>query len=434
MNILVTNTRNSQAYSIVRALRPHAKKIVATMEGDNRASAWLSHAARSRLVDKRYFTPSPASDWRAGRVQKENTEKEENYLQVVLRICEQEKIDTIFPSFDPHVYVFAKNKERFEKRGILIPVPDYETVITPLDKYRTIRAAEESGFPCPRTFLPGNEENIKRVAEELGFPLILKRRFTAASRGMFLVKDLTELSDKARFLEENSGNVLVQEFIPSSFVDDISITLNKNAEPIMLFCRDTFCHSGRFHQIYALAQPDAHAYTKEAARMIQKLGWFGGITVQTRIDSRDNTPKLMEINPRIGSGLWRRITVGINEPLMILKIAKGEEVEPIRHYPVGTVFADPIEHGVHFVVALVDWVIYNIRTRLLRKAPLDSHRPAMSLGGLFQSIRKTYFSGEKRVYSPYTKYFFRDPLASLIWWMQFIIHWWIRNLPRELGR
>ncbi len=150
MNLLVTNTRNAQAYAIIRALRPHAQKIVVTMYGKNRLVARLSHAANSRLVDKRYYVPSPVEDWRAGKIQRENTEREEVYIQAVLRICEKEKIHTIFPSFDPQVYVFSKNKERFEKIGVLIPIPDYEVVITPLDKYRTIKAAERWGFPVQR--------------------------------------------------------------------------------------------------------------------------------------------------------------------------------------------------------------------------------------------------------------------------------------------
>jgi hypothetical protein len=88
MNLLVTNTQNAQAYAIIRALRPHADKIVVTMEGAKRIVARLSHAANSRLVDKRYYPPLPAADWQAGRVQRENTEGEEAYIQAVLRICE----------------------------------------------------------------------------------------------------------------------------------------------------------------------------------------------------------------------------------------------------------------------------------------------------------------------------------------------------------
>jgi glutathione synthase/RimK-type ligase-like ATP-grasp enzyme len=168
------------------------------MEGDNRLAAWFSHAARSHLVDRRYFTPSPAADWRAGKIQKENTEKEENFIQAVLRICDKEKIDTIFPSFDPHVYVFSKNKERFKRLGILIPIPDYETVLTTTDKYRTIQAAQEVGFPCPRTYLAESDEDLKRISEELGFPLVVKPRFTAAGRGTEMVTNLPELLENSR--------------------------------------------------------------------------------------------------------------------------------------------------------------------------------------------------------------------------------------------
>lgn len=57
MNLLVTNTRNAQAYAIIRFFGPYAQKIVVTMEGGNRLAARISHAASSCLVDKRYYTP-----------------------------------------------------------------------------------------------------------------------------------------------------------------------------------------------------------------------------------------------------------------------------------------------------------------------------------------------------------------------------------------
>src|SRR5688572_24281767 len=100
MNLLVTNTDAPQAYDIIYALRPHSSKVVATMEGDSPLAARLAHAANSRLVDKRRFTPSPIRDWQAGRIGPENTEREEAYIQALERICADEKIDFIFPSWD----------------------------------------------------------------------------------------------------------------------------------------------------------------------------------------------------------------------------------------------------------------------------------------------------------------------------------------------
>lgn len=434
MNLLITNTRNPQAYAIVRALSPYCEKLVVTMDGKSWLDARLSHAANSRLVDKRYYVPSPVEDWRAGRIQQENTEREEIYIKTILKICEHEKIDTIFPSFDAHVYVFSKNKERFANIGVIITTPDYKAVITPLDKYMTIQAAEEVGFPCPKTFLPQSKEDIRRIGNELGFPLIIKRRYTAAGRGMHLVKDLPELIDKVRLNEESHNTFIIQEYIPGRHIDNFYITLDKTGELKMIFCRKVLCHTGRFCPIFILDSGISHAYAADAARMIQKLGWWGGITVQTKIDSRDNIPKLMEINPRLGAGLWHRTQVNINEPLMILKIARSEEVEPVREYPVGTVFADPVEHAVRFALALVDLLIYRFRIEFLGKAPMDRTNPAMSLKELIGSLRQTYFSGRPRISNIYTKYFFEDPVVSVIWWGQYIMRRWITNRPRELGR
>jgi hypothetical protein len=168
--------------------------------------------------------------------------------------------------------------------------------------------------------------------------------------------------------------------------------------------------------------------------MVQKLGWWGGIMVQSRIDSRDQTPKLMEMNPRIGLVLWYRIAVGINEPLMILKIARGEEVEPIRKYPVETIFVDPLEHAVNVGLGLADLLIHRFRIGILRKEPIDRSHPPISLSELIRSVKSTYFSEGPRVCDLYTKYFFQDPLVSLVWWLQRLTHRWIQNRPRALGR
>ena len=106
----------------MRALRPYTTKIVATMEGKHRWAAWTAHAANSRLVDRRFYVPRADLDWRGGIIRRENTEREETYVQRILEICRLEQIDTIFPSYDPLVYVFSKNHWRFEAMGIQIPV------------------------------------------------------------------------------------------------------------------------------------------------------------------------------------------------------------------------------------------------------------------------------------------------------------------------
>jgi len=433
MNLLVTNTRTTQAFHITRALRPYAQKIVVTMYGTNRLVARLSHAANSRLVDKRYYVPSPVEDWQAGNIQKQNTEREEAYIQAVLRICEEEKIDTIFPSYDPQVYVFSKNKERFERMGVLIPIPDYETVITPLDKYRTIRAAQEVGFPCPRTYLPESEDDLKRIAEELGFPLVIKPRFTSGGRGTKMVEDFPELSEKTAVVAKNQGMPMIQEFIPGKEKQQFYLLLDKRGERKVAFCPKTHRIYLRIHRNSSAASESSvpHPYVMHAEKLVRKLGWWGGITVQTKIDFRDGIPKLMEINPRLGHHLWYMTELGINEPLMCLKIVQGEEVQAIEEYPVGKMFLSPVEDLLGMGYWLLDMMSYKFRTGLLGRKPIDPLNDPMTLKEMIQSYKQTYFNGNEKVFDPYFRYFFQDPSVSLLWWSKYC--WQVLTATKHLG-
>jgi biotin carboxylase len=433
VNLLVTNTRNAQAYGIVRALRPYARKIVATMEGDKCLAARLSHAANSRLVDERYYTPSPAQDWRAGRIQKENTAREEAYIQATLRICEKEQIDTVFPSFDPHVYVLSKNKERFKEIGVLIPIPDYEAVVACLDKYRTIRATQQIGFPCPKSYLPESEDDLRMIAEKVEFPLVVKPRFTAGGRGTQVVKDFSELSEKTRLVRERQGVPMIQEYIPGKQNLNFQFILDRNGERMSVVC-DTNWYLSRIVQNLSSGGESLapNAYVANAVRLVQSLGSWGGGSVQTKIDHRDGIPKLMEINPRLGVNLWRRTELGINAPLMCVKIARGEEVEAVKDYPIGIVLIDPIGTILGLGFNLLDLLIYRFRTGTQGKSPIDSSNPPMALKELIQHSKLTYFNDKKKILSPYFKYFFQDPLVSILWYLQFLMS--ALRCTNQLGR
>jgi biotin carboxylase len=432
MNLLVTNTRNAQAYAAIRALRPYAKKIAVTMEGDNQLAAWFSHAARSRLVERRYFTPSPEADWRTGKIQRENTEKEENYIQVVLKICEQEKISTIFPSFDPHVYVFSKNKEKFKRLGIVVPVPDYETVLILTDKYRTIQAAQEVGFPCPKTYLAESKKDLRIISEELGFPLVVKPRFTAGGRGTEIIRNLPELLEMSR-RGSNLSAAMIQEHIPGK-QEDMNLLLDAEGVLKLALAATRIRNFHRLHQHIGTAREssESHPWTMQAAELGRKIGWWGSMTVQVLIDSRDGVPKLMEINPRLGNGLWRRVAVGINEPLMSIKIAQGEKVDAVKDIPAGTMFLHPVEDFLALGIRFVDLLVYKFRVNLQGRKPIDPLNSPLSVKELMRSYRATYFNRKQKFYDFYFASFFNDPMVSIVWWLQTLRALW--RVTKELGK
>jgi biotin carboxylase len=415
MNLLVTNSQSAQAYSIIRALRPYATKIVATMEGKHRWAARTAHAANSRLVDKRYYVPRADRDWHAGIIQTANTEREEAYVQRVLEICRLEGIDTIFPSYDPLVYVFSKNRHRF--RDIVIPVPDYEQLLIPLDKYRTIQAAQKAGFPCPRTYVPENASDLDSIIGVLDPPWVLKRRFTAAGEGMAFLTDPAQLREEIAKIQDPRAMPMIQEYIPGPERQNFYLVADRSSEIKALLCPRVVRYASRLYSDNSGSVESAvsHPLVPLVEKLVHEIGWRGALTLQTKVDIRDGMPKLIEMNPRLGLRTWYRTELGCNEPLMCLRIAGGEDV-PAADYPIGTLLLNPLEDMLRIELEVLDLLIYRFRTKVLGKRPIDPHNPPRSLTELARLYTRDYFGRKKKVFSPYWRYLLDDPLPCLLWW------------------
>ena len=184
-------------------------------------------------------------DWKAGIIQRENTEREEAYVQRILEICRLEQIDTIFPSYDPLVYVFAKNRERFN--DVLIPVPSFETLLTPLDKFRTIEAAQRVGFPCPRTYVPESAADVDAITRELAPPWVLKRRFTAGGEGMAFFTDVAQLREAIGTVRDPHAMPMIQEYIPGREHQSFYVVADRDSDIKALLCPRVVRHGNRHY-------------------------------------------------------------------------------------------------------------------------------------------------------------------------------------------
>jgi hypothetical protein len=169
-----------------------------------------------------------------------------------------------------------------------------------------------------------------------------------------------------------------------------------------------------------------------AVKLGQKIGWRGSVTVQVKIDPRDGVPKLMEINPRLGYGLWLRVAAGINEPLMCVKIAKGEDVDAAKEFPAGTMFLCPVEDLLALGVKLVDRLVYTFRINVQGRTPVDPLNPPPAVKELMKSYKETYFNRRRKIYNLYFSHFFEDPLASVTWWLQALTS--LLRVAKELGK
>ena len=59
----------------------------------------------------------------------------DNYIDIILDICQKEKIDTLISLIDPELSLIAKNIEKFKAIGVNPVISDYDKVEMCFNKY-----------------------------------------------------------------------------------------------------------------------------------------------------------------------------------------------------------------------------------------------------------------------------------------------------------
>lgn len=416
MNLLITNTQEEQAYLILRSLVDEADRIVVTISGDNLFQRWAGMSQWSRYVSKRYRVPDCAADWRSGLVQPENTPAEERYIRRIEEICAAEAIDVIFPSYDAEVYVFAKNKDRLAAQGIVAVVQDYKSLTSILDKSLTLQAAEKVGFPIPRTFVSADHGALTDIMAGSEPPWVLKPRCNAHGANIMLARDRDELKAAFRDLSQAQERPVVQEYVPYTAKRNFYLIVDRDSEIVFLFSPEVqrTRKVGVVQPCAAVVSTTDVPFIDKVRALLRELGVWGAMTLQTVVDARDGQPKLMEINPRFGHNLWYRTELGVNEPLLALRLAQGVDPGKAPTFREGVILLDPLWDLLHLLGQVVDQSFAWLRALFGGAKPDNDVLAKESIRQLLRDYQSEYFSRRDRVTSPLNRGLFTDPLPPIV--------------------
>ena len=249
-----------------------------------------------------------------------NPDLEENWLQEILSHIKEELIDILFIGIDFELELFAKYKSLIEKNSkCKIIISSLDTIKIGNDKYLTYEFLKKNNLNYPVTNLP---EDVN--FSEIDYPVIVKPRVGARSRGVFKVNNKEELLSKIKNIE----NPIIQEYVGDESTEytcgiicldgelKASIALNRTLKEGNTFISE---HSIKADKIII-------NYISDIAN---KLKPYGSCNLQLRIDNK-GVPKLFEINPRHSGTTYIRSLFGFNEILYIINyILKGEETEMV---------------------------------------------------------------------------------------------------------
>jgi len=317
--LLIAN-RGEIALRIIRACREMGIATVAVYSQADEESLHVRFADEAVCIG-----PPPSS---------------ESYLNIprLISAVEVTNADAIHPGYG----FLAENPEFAdicESNGIVFVGPSAETIQKMGDKALARRTMQEAGVPIA----PGSDgevesaERAREVAQEIGFPVILKAVAGGGGRGMRIVADPDHIEtayDMAS-AEALSGfknpRLYIEKYLENPRHIEIQVLGDKQGNVIYVGERD--CSIQRRHQKLIEESPSP-ALTPElrkkmgetAVKAAKAAGYYSAGTVEFLLDSEGNF-YFMEMNTRIQvehpvtemiSGMdliKKQILVAMDEPL-----------------------------------------------------------------------------------------------------------------------
>lgn len=310
--LLVTDCWTRKALCAVRLLGKEGFEVHAVTHTRN------SPAIYSKFVKKYYLLPFPS-------------EKPEEYCAQLLALIKREKYDCLMPMDDQAVRILIESRDEFEPISLL-PWPPLETYNRADDKWEAMELARSCGVPIPKSIVAKSDAQAERFVQEIGFPIVIKPRRSSGSRGLRKIYTRKDFHAVYADVKERYGEPILQECIAQEGQGKGVAALVSQGETIVSFSynrlREYPVGGGPSTLRESTNDRELKAY---AAKLLKALAWHGVAMVEFKHDPKDNTPKLMEINPRFWGSLHLAQIAGINFPLLLYKLAKREPVPPQRY-------------------------------------------------------------------------------------------------------
>ena len=315
-NVLVTDGHFRKSLAVVRSL---GRKGIPVTVGER---TYLNTSFFSRYCARRLVYPSPQ-------------QFPNQFIEFILREIKKKHYDCLFPMEEETLLSLAKYHSEISKHTYIL-TPDLKKIEFVRDKGNLIRFAGANGIPTPKTLysLPTSSSST------IPIPAVIKPRISSGSFGIVYVKKSGDLGSSYQSVNKRYPLPLIQEWIPDGAGTFGLSALFDEASNV----KAAFVHKKlRMYPIQGgpstLAEGVEHPQIMELGlSLLKSLNWVGVGMVEFKVDPRDGIPKLMEVNPRFWGSLQLAIVSGVDFPLLILKMARKEQFEPVLHYVMGKRF------------------------------------------------------------------------------------------------
>lgn len=376
-DVLVTDGNQRASLAIARSLGQKGLRVVV---GERQA---LSLAGSSKYCSGKFVYPSPASD-------------PNGFQQTLLEHLRAHRYKLLIPVTDLVCNLVVEIMDQVNQL-VTIGLPDGPAYLLASDKAGLLKLAETEGIPFPATHFPENVSQVEKLAPSLHYPVVLKPRRSRLRVGDILTLGRVEYAHNADDLiakfKSSHSNIpcpIIQERIEGPGCGLFALSLR--GEPLALFAHRRLREKPASGGVSVLREsaPLNDQLASFACKLLKALNWTGVAMVEFKLDARDNTPKLMEINGRFWGSLQLAIDSGMDFPYWLYQISQGETPSFPNAYPEGVKsrwFFGDLDHLLHI------WMHRRNTLSLPRNYP-------GRIGVLWDFVRETWSSSKNEIWNP----------------------------------
>lgn len=259
----------------------------------------------------------------------------------IIEVCKTLGVDGIHPGYG-FLSENAKFAELAEQNGIAFIGPKSHAIEVMGDKLAAKDTVKAYNIPM----VPGLDHAItdideaKKVAKEVGFPILIKASAGGGGKGMRVVEKEADFeSQMQRAISEatsafGDGSVFIEKYVGSPRHIEIQVLADTHGNVVYLFERE--CSVQRRHQKVVEEAPSAvltpeirKAMGEAAVKVAKSCDYVGAGTVEFLLDENKNF-YFLEMNTRLQvEHPVTELITGIDLVEMQIRVARGEEL-PIK--------------------------------------------------------------------------------------------------------
>ena len=241
------------------------------------------------------------------------------YIDVILEICRDNKIDGLLSLIDPELSLLAENEKKFAARGTLIIGSSYDACELALDKYRMYQWLKEHGYNCAASWMDV-EEFFNAVDEgAVSYPVFMKPVQGSASINISKAWD----KETVEFIYEHENNLMIQEYLNGQEIGVDVYADMISGEVVSIFAKKKLkMRAGETDKSVSFKDPELFELVK---RFVEEAGFRGPIDID--IFEVGGKYYISEVNPRFGGGYPHAYESGCDFMKLIINNLAGKTNE-----------------------------------------------------------------------------------------------------------